>query len=63
MRYKEETKEHFKILKKEFKNLNLSDDEIHRYLTCGYLNKDDFHKRTHSKLIKDIFQELKFITV
>jgi len=56
--YQEETKEHFKLLKKEFQNLGILDSEIHRYLTCGYFDKEDFHKRTFSKLIKDITQEL-----
>jgi hypothetical protein len=56
--YQSETKEHFKLLKKEFQNLGISDSEIHRYLTCGYFDKEDFHKRTFSKLTKDISQEL-----
>jgi len=59
--YQEETKEHFQILTKEFKNLNIKEEEIYRYLTNGYHNKDDFHKRTFSKLIKDISQELELL--
>jgi len=59
--YQEETKAHFDILKNEFKSLDMSDDDIHRYLTCGYLDKDEFHKKTHSKLIKDISKELELI--
>jgi len=59
--YQKDTKEHFNLLKEAFKKLELSDDDIHRYLTCGYLDKDDFHKRTHSKLIKDISRELNLI--
>jgi len=56
--YQEETKEHFELLKREFQNLGIVDSEIYRYLTCGYFDKEDFHKRTFSKLIKDITQEL-----
>ena len=59
--YQEETKEHFKMLKKEFENLHIQEEDIHRYLTCGYYHKENFHKRTFSKLIKDISQELKLI--
>ena len=55
--YQEETKEHFKLLKKEFQNLEILDSEIYRYLTCGYFEQENFHKRTFSKLIRDISQE------
>ena len=59
--YQEETKEHFALLKQEFQSLGISDDEIYRYLTCAYHNQDDFHKRTFSKLTKDIAKELQLL--
>lgn len=56
--YQKETREHFKLLTQEFKNLKITKEDLYRYLTNGYKNKDDFHKRTFSKLIKDISEEL-----
>lgn len=41
-----------------YDGLTFSDDEIYRLITCGYKNKEDYHKRPLSKLIKDISDEL-----
>lgn len=54
----ENTKEHFDSLKKSLSDIGFDEDEIHRFLTCGYLNDEDLHKRPLSKLIKDISEEL-----
>lgn len=59
--YQRDTKEHFDSLRKSLKNLNFNEDEIHRFLTCGYLNDKELHKRPLSKLIKDISEELGII--
>lgn len=54
----ENTKEHFALLKKSLSGIGFDEDEIHRFLTCGYLKDEDLHKRPLSKLIKDISEEL-----
>lgn len=56
--YQQDTKEHFDSLQKSLKSLNFNEDEIHRFITCGYLKDEDLHKRPLSKLIKDISEEL-----
>jgi len=53
----ENTKEHFKSLRKSLKDLSFSDDEIYRFLTCGYKKSEDFHKRSFSKMINDFVRE------
>lgn len=57
----ENTKEHFNSLKKSLSGIGFDEDEIHRFLTCGYLKDEDLHKRPLSKLIKDISEELNLI--
>lgn len=57
----ENTKEHFDSLKKSLSGIGFDEDEIHRFLTCGYLKDEDLHKRPLSKLIKDISEELGII--
>lgn len=59
--YREETKEHFESLRKSLHGIGLDSDDIHRFITCGYINDDDLHKRPLSKLIKDISEELNLI--
>ncbi len=54
----ENTKEHFDSLKKSLSGIGFDEDEVHRFLTCGYLKDEDLHKRPLSKLIKDISEEL-----
>lgn len=56
--YQRDTKEHFESLRKSLEGLKFNEDEIHRFITCGYLKDDDLHKRPLSKLIKDISEEL-----
>ena len=56
--YQRDTKEHFDSLRKSLKSLNFNEDEIHRFITCGYLKDEDLHKRPLSKLIKHISEEL-----
>jgi len=56
--YQTDTKEHFKTLKKSLKSLSISDDEIYKFITCGYLNNEEFHKRPLNKFIKDISKDL-----
>ena len=59
IKYKQEnTKEHFSSLKKSLSGIGFDEDEIHRFLTCGYLKDENLHKRPLSKLIKDISEEL-----
>lgn len=57
----ENTKEHFDSLKKSLSGIGFDEDEIYRFLTCGYLKDEDLHKRPLSKLIKDINEELNLI--
>nr|MDA3909062.1 hypothetical protein [Sulfurimonas sp.] len=59
--YKEDTKEHFDALGKSLKGIGFDETEIHRFITCGYLDDEDLHKRPLSKLIKDISEELKLL--
>lgn len=56
--YQEDTKEHFDSLRKSLNGIGFDSDEIHLFITCGYLNDEDLHKRPLSKLIKDISEEL-----
>jgi len=56
--YKEDTKEHFDALRKSLSGIGFDEAEIHRFITCGYLEDEDMHKRPLSKLIKDISREL-----
>ena len=44
-----------------YKELKFSDEDIYRFITCGYMNDEDLHKRPLSKLIKDISNELGLI--
>jgi len=59
--YKEDTKEHFDSLRKSLSGIGFDEAEIYRFITCGYLDDQDLHKRPLSKLIKDISEELKLI--
>lgn len=59
--YRENTKEHFDSLRKSLTNIGFDEDEIHRFITCGYLKDEDLHKRPLSKLIKDISEELELL--
>lgn len=59
--YRENTKEHFDSLRKSLTNIGFEEEEIHRFITCGYLKDEDLHKRPLSKLIKDISEELELI--
>jgi len=59
--YREETKEHFESLQKSLKGIGFDSDEVHRFITCGYLKDEDLHKRPLSKLIKDISEELRLV--
>ena len=56
--YKEDTKEHFDSLRKSLSGIGFDEAEIYRFITCGYLEDEDLHKRPLSKLIKDITKEL-----
>ncbi len=56
--YREDTKEHFDSLRKSLSEIGFDEAEIHRFITCGYLDDEDLHKRPLSKLIKDISEEL-----
>ena len=56
--FREDTKEHFDSLRKSLSGIGFDSDEIHRFITCGYLNDEELHKRPLSKLIKDISEEL-----
>ncbi len=56
--YREDTKEHFDSLRKSLSGIGFDEAEIHRFITCGYLDDEDLHKRPLSKLIKDISEEL-----
>ncbi len=58
--YREDTKEHFEALRKSL-SIKFDDEEIHRFITCGYLDDKDLHKRPLSKLIKDISEELELL--
>lgn len=54
----ENTKEYFDSLKKSLSGIGFHEDEIYRFLTCGYFKDEDLHKRPLSKLMKDISEEL-----
>jgi hypothetical protein len=56
--YLKDTKEHFDALRKSLSGIGFDESEIHRFITCGYLDDEDLHKRPLSKLIKDISEEL-----
>lgn len=55
--FQTDTKEHFDMLKKEFKSLGFSDADIYRYLTCSYLDDKEFNKRSFSKMTYDILEK------
>ena len=59
--YREDTKEHFESLRISLSGIGFDSDEIHRFITCGYINDEDLHKRPLSKLIKDISEELNLL--
>lgn len=59
--YREDTKEHFNALRKSLSGIGFDEAEIHRFITCGYLDDEELHKRPLSKLIKDISEELELI--
>lgn len=59
--YREDTKEHFDMLRKSLSGIGFDEAEIHRFITCGYKDSKDLHKRPLSKLIKDISEELDLI--
>lgn len=48
-------------LQKDLKELDFTEEEIYKFITCGYVEDKDFHKRPLSKLIKDISEELELI--
>lgn len=56
--YREDTKEHYDSLRKSLSGIGFDEAEIHRFITCGYLDDEELHKRPLSKLIKDISEEL-----
>jgi hypothetical protein len=58
--FQRDTKEHFDLLQKSLKT-KFDEDEIHRFITCGYLKDKDHHKRSLSKAIKDIREELELV--
>jgi len=41
-----------------YEGLEFTDADIYRFITCGYRDDEDLHKRPLSKLIKDISQKL-----
>jgi len=41
-----------------YEGLAFSDEDIYRFITCGYRNENDLHKRPLSKLVRDISEEL-----
>ena len=59
--FQRDTKEHFDSLRKSLSSIGFDEDEVHRFITCGYLKNEDHHKRSLSKLIKDISEELELI--
>ena len=58
---KEYSPSFLELLNKDIDDLDLTKEDIYRFITCGYYNNDDLHKRPLSKLIKDISQELNLI--
>jgi len=55
--FQQDTKEHFDSLRKSLTNIGFDDDEIHRFISCGYLEGKNHHKRSLSKVIKDLQEE------
>ena len=49
---------YIELLNKDIEGLELIEEDIYRFITCGYFNDNELHKRPLSKLIKDITQEL-----
>lgn len=56
--YQRDTKEHYDLLRKSFSSAGFDEDEVYRFITSGYSKNEDHHKRSLSKLIKDVFEEL-----
>ena len=56
----EYVKQHIKYLH-SYRGLKFSDEEVYRFITCGYFKDEDLHKRPMSKLIKDISIKLELI--
>ena len=44
-----------------YNGFEFSDEDIYRFITCGYMNEKDLHKRPLSKLVRDISEELGLI--
>ncbi len=61
--FQENTKEHFDSLANSLITIGLNEDEIHRFISCGYLKNEDHHKRSLSKAIKDIHEEFNLIWI
>jgi len=59
--FQQDTKEHFKSLGKSLNKIGFSTDEIHRFITSGYLEYEKQHKRSLSKAIKDIRDEFESV--
>ena len=59
--FQEDTKEHFDSLQQSLSNIGFDKNEIHRFISSGYLKDEDHHKRSLSKLIKDIREELDLV--
>jgi bacterioferritin (cytochrome b1) len=55
---KENTKEHFDLLAKSLDMDGFDMADVYKFLTCGYLNEEDFHRRPLSKLTRDISEKL-----
>ena len=41
-----------------YNGLDFSYEDIYRFITCGYMNYENLHKRPLSKLVRDISEEL-----
>ena len=52
---------YIELLNKDIDGLNLTEEDVYRFVTCGYHNDEDFHKRPLSKLTKDIAKELQLL--
>ncbi len=59
--FQQDTKEYFDSLRKSLSNIGFDENEIHRFISCGYLKNEDHHKRSMSKVIKDIREEFESI--
>jgi len=44
-----------------YKDLGYSKEEVKNFVFCNYLHTKDIHKRNHSKLTKDILEQLEII--